>query len=313
MALPPALKKILQALGINTVRLEWKLRYMRESWRWERTPFARWAKILSYRHKFCSCGVLVDKDAKVCPACGRKLHSRAAYRVSRLLGFVVPEIGVVWPIFMLVIVLVFVGQLRVGGLQSLLTPSNALIFRFGAVFGPAVSDGEYWRMLSAGLVHIGLIHILFNLMALSQLAPAIEDEIGAWKFIVLVTVTQLGTTLAAFLYHPGVLSAGASGIAFGLIGFGLAYGHREGTSRGRAMSDVYLKWAIYGFVFGMAVGADNAGHLGGLATGAALGWILPAKAKQDLGEGGLSPFLALVCLAAWGYTLFSMWRSIAAS
>jgi rhomboid protease GluP len=198
-------------------------------------------KVLSYRHKFCSCGLLVDKNARICPGCGRKLHSRALYRVGRLLGFVTPEIGVAWPLLLLVITVVFVGEFWLGGLTSLLSPPVGALVRFGAIYTPAIQAGEYWRILSAGLVHIGLLHIIFNLMALSQLAPALEDEIGAWEFIALVTVSQIGCGCASYCLRPMVLSAGASGIAFGLIGFGLAYSHRQGGGRGLAVRDLYLK------------------------------------------------------------------------
>jgi len=310
MYLPPGLKKLLQSLGINAVRLEWKLRYLQERLRWERTPFARWAKVLSYQHKFCSCGLLVDKNAKVCPACGRKLHSRALYRIGRLLGFVAPEIGVAWPLLMVAVTAVFVGEFSLGGLTSLLSPSSETLVRFGAIYTPSLEAGEYWRILSAGLVHVGLLHIVFNLMALSQLAPGIEDEIGAWQFIALVTVSQIGCGCASYFLRPVVLSAGASGIAFGLIGFGLAYSHRQGGGRGRARCDLYLKWAIYGFLFGLFMGADNLGHLGGLAAGAVFGFIVPVGLEEETRLAMFWRVLAVVCLVAWGYAVFMMIRSI---
>lgn len=144
-----------------------------------------------------------------------------------------------------------------------------------------------------------------------QLAPALEEEIGTWQFVVLVTVTQLGCTLASYAYHPVVLSAGASGIAFGLIGFGLAYSHRR---RGRSLGlrDLYLKWALYGFIFGVMIGADNAGHVGGLVAGGVLGFIVPTDARQKAQLVALWHVLAAGCLAAWVYTLFMMWRSVSA-
>lgn len=314
--LPPWLKQFLQALGINTVRLEWKLRYWRENWSWDRTPFARWAKILAYKHKFCKCGLLVDKDAKVCPRCGETVQSRTAYRLGRALGFIAPEAGVAWPGLLLAIGAVFFFELRLDGLAALGSPTSPMLGSLGALIGKGISHGgEIWRLLSAGLIHIGLIHILFNSMALSQLAPAQEDEIGPWKFIVLVTATQIGCTLLSYAYHVytvgDVYSAGASGIAFGLIGFGLAYSHRRGGRLGANLRDLYIKWAIYGFLFGLFIGADNAGHLGGLAAGVAFGFLLPDPESEPAALAWFWRALALVCLVAWAYTLFSMAQSVA--
>jgi len=310
--LPDWLKKLLQAAGINTIRLEWKLRYWRESLRWERTPFARWGKILSYEHKFCSCGQLVHKHAKVCPQCGRTLSSRALYRVSRALGFVAPEAGLVWIALLLVIGAVFLVEVRLSGVAGLLRPPSRMLVRLGALHTQGIIEGEYWRLLSAGLIHIGLWHIAFNAIALSQLAPALEDEIGSWQFVVLVTLTQLGCTLASYMYHPFVVSAGASGIAFGLIGFGLAYSHRRAGWRGSALRDLYLKWALYGFVFGVMIGADNAGHLGGLLAGGIFGLVIPTRQDMKTRLLPLWRVLAIVSLAAWAYTILAMWRSVGA-
>jgi len=312
MALPPRLKRLLEALGINVVRLEWKWRYFRERLQWRRTALAQWVQILSYRHKFCECGLLVDKDAKVCPGCGRKLHSRAVYRIGRLLGFVTPEVGVAWPFLLFLIAVVFLGEVRLGGWVSLLSPPASVLIRLGAVYTPAIAQGEYWRLLAAGLIHGGLIHIGFNLMALSQLAPALEDEIGPWEFILLVTVTQLGCGWATYFLRTFAFSVGASGIAFGLIGFGLSYSHRQGGGRGLALRDLYLKWAVYGFLFGMWVGADNLGHLGGLAAGVMFGLLAPTDPQLNARLALLWRILAMACLIAWGYTLVEMIRSLAA-
>jgi rhomboid protease GluP len=228
------------------------------------------------------------------------------------LGFATPEVGVVWPALLFVIVAVFVLEVRLGGLASLLNPPGELLVRLGALYTPAIMSGEYWRLLSAGLLHVGVLHIVFNLMALSQLAPAIEEEIGASRFMVLATVTQLGCTLASYSLRAFAFSAGASGIAFGLIGFGLAYSRRQRTSHGRMLSDIYLKWAVYGFFFGMMIGADNLGHLGGLVAGVAFGRLIPADKHTPKPAVVLFwRILAGACLAAWAYALFSMWRSIA--
>lgn len=311
--LPPWLKKILQTLGINTVRLEWKLRYWRENTSWSRTPFARWFKTLSYEHKYCKCGALVDKNAEVCPHCGEAVGSRLAYRISRALGFVTPEFGIVWIGLLVMIAGVFLVELKMDGLKALMGPSDEMLLRLGALHSYYLATGQYWRFLSAGLIHIGLIHVAFNTMAIAQLSSSLEEETGPWLFIVLVTVSQLGCTLMSWGFHTlvysGVYSAGASGIAFGLIGFGFAYLNRL-HGKGHPLRDFYLKWAIYAFLFGLFIGADNAGHIGGLAAGIGLAYVLPVREAARARLAPLWKSLAVVSLVAWGYALVSMYLNV---
>ena len=317
--LPPWLKRLLQSLGVNPVRLEWKLRGWRDDLRRMRAPFVRWRQAVGYQHKYCSCGLLVDRHTKVCPHCGRNVGSRLSWQVSRALGLIVPSAGLGWGVFLLAIVTVFLAEIRmtqaailfgVGGDEERWLIDKALT-SLGALRSRHVFAGEYWRLLSAALLHGSLIHILFNTIAISQLAPPIEQETRTWPFVVLVTVTQLGAAVASLVYYPLVYAAptysvGASGVAFGLIGFGLAYTHRQtGAS---PLRDIYFKWAIYGLLFGIMAGADNAAHVGGLAVGAILGATMPREA----GGARLATVWALLgaaCLAAWAWTVFSMIRS----
>lgn len=108
----------------------------------------------------------------------------------------------------------------------------------------------------------GLIHLGFNMMVLFQVGPMLERELGLSRFFTLYTLTALTATGLGYFWHPNVTVIGASGSLFGLIGFSITYFHRMGPS-GKPVRDFMLKWAVFAFVFGFIVGADNAGHLGG--------------------------------------------------
>ncbi|MBN2371173.1 MAG: rhomboid family intramembrane serine protease, partial [Vicinamibacteria bacterium] len=86
-----------------------------------------------------------------------------------------------------------------------------------------------------------------------------------------------GGLATAFLRSSPVLSAGASGALFGLIGFSIVYSHRLRSTRGREIKEFMVRWAIYGFVFGLLIGADNLAHLGGLVFGMALGALMEQR------------------------------------
>jgi len=190
--------------------------------------------------------------------------------------------------------------------QGLLSPSQEALTVFGAFSTELWQNGEYWRALTMGLMHIGIIHLVFNLMALSQTLGAFESEIGSWPTLVLITLTQAGAVAVHVLVHdPQTLTAGASGIAFGLIGFGVAYFHRSGNPVQRRF---FLQWFAYGLVFGFLMRANHAAHIGGFLTGLPLGYLV---AGMRIRHQGIWRAAGILCLAAWMTCLGFLARNIA--
>jgi rhomboid protease GluP len=184
------------------------------------------------------------------------------------------------------------GVLAGMGLRPLLNPGGYLLIHAGGQYWPLVLDaGEWWRCITYAYTHGGLIHLGFNMMVLYQVGPMIEQEIGTVRFIVLYTLTALTATLAGLLWHPISPVVGASGSLFGLIGFAITYYHRIGGSAAHNYRNFMLKWAAIAFVFGLLVGADNAGHLGGAVGGALFGLILPIGIR---GRQALKPVFNLL-------------------
>lgn len=280
MSLPPGLRSFLQQIGINTTRLQWKLYRLEEWWAKRRkdgfTPTSlRW---MQYRHKVCTnCGAVADREAKVCHSCGRKLPSVLAYRLFRLVGLVAPGTApVTVTCFMTVIVVVYLASILMQGPSAVMNPTIATLRIFGAFHPSAMASPlDAWRMMGFALMHIGIIHIGFNLLALSQVGPHIEQELGRSRMLVLITVTQLTAALATFFWYrqtPYGITAGASGWLFGLLGFGAAYYHQLGE-RGRVYRTFFVRWSIYALLFGFFIGANNAAHIGGMLGGAALAFV----------------------------------------
>jgi rhomboid protease GluP len=201
-------------------------------------------------------------------------------------------------------VMILKGAAAGQGLRPLLNPDGYLLIHSGAQYWPLVlTAGEWWRCLTYAYTHGGLIHLGFNMMVLYQVGPAIENEIGTLRFVSLYTLTALTATFAGLYWHPIAPVVGASGSLFGLIGFAIAYYHRIGGPA-HHLRNFMLKWAAFAFVFGLLVGADNAGHLGGAAGGAALGAILPLGIRGRMSMkplfnllGGASIVLTVVSLA----------------
>jgi rhomboid protease GluP len=113
------------------------------------------------------------------------------------------------------------------------------------------------------------------MVALYQVGPLVEFEIGRSRFLLLYLITAFTATAAGYFWHPQIIVVGASGSLFGLIGFAAAWYHRLGGFQALELRNFMLKWAAFSFIFGLVVGADNAAHLGGAAGGAILGFLLP--------------------------------------
>jgi rhomboid protease GluP len=152
------------------------------------------------------------------------------------------------------------------------------------VFG----NGRWWTLLSAGWLHGGALHILFNVMWVRQLGPAVADMYGDARMIIIYTISSatgffLSSFLAAYAAIPffsgGSLTLGASAPIFGLLGALVHYGRRGGSS---LVGSQAMNYAITMFVFGLIMpGIDNAAHLGGFLGGfLSAKWLDPLKPER---------------------------------
>jgi rhomboid protease GluP len=143
-------------------------------------------------------------------------------------------------------------------------------------------------VLSAGWLHAGALHILFNMLWVRQLGPAVEDMFGGARMIIIYTVACVGgfllSSVAGFYLHlpffgAPVLTLGASAPIFGLLGALVHYGRRGGSS---LVHREALGYAVTLFVMGLIMpGVDNAAHAGGFAGGyLASVWLDPLKRER---------------------------------
>lgn len=167
------------------------------------------------------------------------------------------------------LVLVFVGEVLADALRS-----EPAIVAAGALVRALVVAGEYWRLVSATLLHGGAAHLLSNAVALMVLGMIAEHAFGRGQFLLLYGASALGGSLASVASGPGP-SVGASGAIFGLQGAAIVLflRHRERLLlRDRRIGVVLLAWAGYTIGAGLLSPlVDNGAHLGGALTGALLG------------------------------------------
>jgi len=236
-------------------------------------------------HRMCpNCRGLVERDASKCPLCGVSLRTpraRPSASSGRVLGGLIPlpstaTSALVAANIILYGVTWYLTQ-KAGGSDSgslMGGMDGRVLVRLGAKFGPLMMVGEWWRLVTAMFLHAGLLHIGMNLWCLFDLGPTVETLFSTPKFIVIYLATGIIGFLFSFFWSPMGLSVGASGAVLGLIGalIGATYHHGQ---LGRDFRSQLWRWVMYIAIFGLISRTDNAAHLGGLVSGAALGYFIP--------------------------------------
>jgi len=252
--------------------------------------------------------LLISASEENCPYCGLRAPSARWRRLPVFKLFADPAllvkivIGVNIGMFALALLL----DPRAMGLAFnpllLLSPSDASLLVLGATGTiPIDHYHRFWTLVSAGYLHGGLLHIFFNMAALSQLGSLAAREYGCSRMFIIYTVGGVFGFLISYL--AGVsLTIGASAGVCGLVGAVLYFGKSRGGTYGTALYKQVGVWVVIKFVFGVVVpGINNWGHGGGLVSGALLGYLLGYAERKR--ETAFHKTLAAVCLVATGLIL----------
>ena len=248
------------------------------------------------RPKLCpACGSLVGINATRCHECGTNLNFSLAAASRSLSGIFsgpapVTTALLVANIFMFGVEFMAVSaQGGGGGLSILWGISGQAPYRLGMSqpYGIYVQH-EWYRLITAMFLHGGLIHIGFNMMALMQLGPALEELYGSSRYFFLFIFTgAFGFFASSFPFAPWgpSTSLGASGGLLGLVGAMLAITGKRGGAmmrdlRSRLISNVVILFAL-GF---MGMGLDNKAHMAGLASGFVIGKIFVDRQPMNVRE-----------------------------
>jgi membrane associated rhomboid family serine protease len=149
--------------------------------------------------------------------------------------------------------------------------TGTLLVKSFALFAPLVTSGEWWRLITAGFLHGSILHLIFNVYILWVIGSQLESIVRNIKFIIIYFVSLLGGSFASYLFSPfGSYSIGASGAIFGLMGAMLVVGRKRNLDISQITTLVAIN-VVIGFVLS---GIDWRAHLGGLAAGAIITWVL---------------------------------------
>ncbi|GCE13975.1 rhomboid family intramembrane serine protease [Tengunoibacter tsumagoiensis] len=166
---------------------------------------------------------------------------------------------------------------------------SQVLIAAGAKADNLIKQGEYWRFLTPIFLHANALHLLLNMVNLLVLGIILERIMGHLRFLFVYTITGIVSMIVSFVFAPDILSVGASGAIFGLVG---AYSlfivmHRRAFPRGGLFA---LLWLIV--VIGINLGSggifpnvDNYAHIGGLISGCVLGaWFMPLYRTSSVAD-----------------------------
>jgi len=183
---------------------------------------------------------------------------------------------------------VIIGATVVVSLSAELSREGRGILEALALVKPLVAEGELWRLYSVTLVHSGLLHLFFNMYALWLAGPLVERLYGRPLFAIFYVVLALAASLATYAFGPGPAAVGASGAIFGLFGVLLAVSRTHNPvldRQGRMFLGQIGGLIMINLVIGFLIpNIDNLAHLGGLAAGFWLGFLIPPGRVPTLGS-----------------------------
>lgn len=293
-------------VGLNAVKIRWRLVAWHKRWVQEGRRASGSLQNVGYQHKICpECGTINDRAEKRCSKCEAPLGGRAI-QVLRRLGLSLPKVASVSTLLVIVFLIAYVPFMRDQKNGALFSVDLDLLLLHGAFFRPLVELGEWWRVATAMFLHIGLWHLGFNVVAMGQVGPLVEEELGRARMLALFLVTGVAGYVGSYFWVAAP-TAGASGGLMGLIGAAAAIGHRMGNRLGRDLRGQMVKWALYTMLFGYFIRANNVAHGAGFVVGALLGMILPVawmKRNVRRSDALLALVGAVITLACLGIVLF---------
>lgn len=182
-------------------------------------------------------------------------------------------------IIVFICIAMFIVETLMGGSQS-----TTVLVKLGAMNNYAVVAGhQWWRLFTAQFLHIGIWHLVSNIVMIYYMGLIIEPLFGHWRFLLIYFISGIGGNLLSLAFGSDQsISAGASTALFGLFGavitLGIKYRSNQGISY---IARQALALAVINLLIDIFLpNIDIYGHIGGLITGFIMAFILGDKSKQ---------------------------------
>ena len=151
-----------------------------------------------------------------------------------------------------------------------------------SIWGPAIREGQYYRLLTGIFLHGGIFHLLFNCYALYVIGAQVENYLGRVKFLIIYLVAGISGALFSMIFGGNYASIGASGAIFGLMGALVYFGYHYRVYLGNVVKSQIIPLIVLNLILGFCLsGVDNFAHIGGLIGGTLISIALGVKDKSS--------------------------------
>lgn len=162
---------------------------------------------------------------------------------------------------------------------SVFNSDTEVLVLLGAKVNKLITQGQYFRLISAMFLHGGIVHLAVNMYSLYAIGPMVEKVYGKAKYIAIYFIAGICSSLLSYAYSPSI-SIGASGAIFGLLGAVLVFAIKSKGKTGSAFIRSILSVIIVNIFIGITLpGIDNFGHIGGLMGGIIISFLISFKAE----------------------------------
>ncbi len=233
-----------------------------------------------------NCRAFVTTSDRKCPYCEVPLGTRAVDRrqPGEILGGLIPHARFTTTMILVVNFILFGADYF----------SQGVIERWGASMPAALMDGQWWRLITAGFLHGGILHILMNSWALYVVGAEVEQLYGTSRMIVFYFLSTVsGFYLSS---HTGHFSVGSSAGIFGLIGAMIAFGITDKSHFGSLVKGYYTQWLIWGVIISFMPGVDFMAHVGGFGGGFVAAYLASTPRARLMWKEPLIRGLAAICV-----------------
>jgi rhomboid protease GluP len=262
------------------------------------------------------CRAFITNKDRVCPYCNERVGPRAidVRDPANLLGGLIPSARfntiVILAINFGLYLATTIYSMQAGNQGAFMNLDVRTLKVFGAKFGPLIEAGQWWRLVTAGFLHGGMLHILMNSWVLFDLGAEVEQVYGGSRMWVIYLLSSVGGFYVSYLWSPMATSIGASAGLAGLIGAMIALGLTHSGAAASAIRSHYIRWAVYLMIWSVFFpGVDMAAHVGGMATGFGLGYVARLPRGFGLPVDQLWRAASWLCLliTVAGFLLWYLW------
>lgn len=239
-----------------------------------------------------NCRAFIEISDRVCPYCGVQLGPRAIdLRASELASSLLPRANLTSTVILIINIAFFLVEIAVNSKvvgQSVVSGFGDVNINTIVLLGCKIPHGEWWRLITAGFLHAGFIHLAMNSYGLFILVSEVEQFYGTSRLIVAYLFSIFTGFLLSAIWSPGVPSLGASTAVFGMIGIMLAMSvRRRSDPLVQAVRAHYTQYVIFGLLYSLLGRIDMAAHIGGLIGGFVIGALaglpgLPNSPRENL-------------------------------